>query len=207
MSAGAPRPDAEPEASRLPTLLWLACRFLPPLDRRDQRMLLCIVLSCAYLALSLTVGLTAVRMPSITLVSLLCLSAPALPAWWWGAVVLGERRRETVLALRQMRIDTHAATATALSKLIAYPTAGAVAGAALITAVHRPLARMLPRTAPLAVAVHSSAGRWLLAAPAAAALLVALTALLSSARSAACLTALRRLVARIENPEAAPQPQ
>jgi hypothetical protein len=207
VSAATPRADAAPEASRLPTLLWLSWRFLPPLNRTDQRMLTSVASACGYLAMPLTVGLAAQQLPAVTLISLLCLAVPALPLWWWGAVPLGARRRETAQTLRQARINTRAAAATSVSRLIAYPAAGAILGALLITALHRPLARLLPQSAPLAVAMQGSSGRWLLAAPGAVVLLVALTALLSSARSAGCYTAVRKLMARLDRREAAPQPQ
>jgi hypothetical protein len=206
-AATAARPDAEPEASRLPTLLWLFWRFLPPLDRADRRTLGAVAAACGYLAVPLTVGLAAQQLPAVTLISLICLAVPALPLWWCGAVPLGARRRETALTLRQARINTRAAAATSVSRLIAYPAGGAILGAALITGVHRPLAGLLPTSSPLAVAIHASAGRWLLAAPCAVLLLVALTALLSSARSAGCYTAVRKLMARLDRREAAPQPQ
>ena len=49
----APLIEAEPESSRLPTLLWLAWRFLPPLDRWDRKVLGCVALACGYLAVPL----------------------------------------------------------------------------------------------------------------------------------------------------------
>lgn len=208
MSAAAPRPQAASEASRLPTLLWLFWRFLPPLDRTDRRALGAVAASCAYLAIPLTVGLAASDLPGITLASLVCLAVPALPAWWWGAVQLGGRRRETALALRQARINTRAAAATSVSRLIAYPAAGAVLGTLLISVLHRSLAGALPRTAPLAEAIRASEGRWLFAAPVCVLLLIALTALLSAARSAEAYRAVRKLLARLDRRrEAAPQPQ
>lgn len=206
MSA-APGEEAAPESSRLPTLLWLFWRFLPPLDRTDRRTLGAVGAACAYLAVPLTVGLTATDLPGITLLSLVCLAVPALPLWWWGAVQLGARRRETALALRQARINTRAAAATSISRLIAYPAFGAAVGTVLISLVHRPLANALPRTAPLAEAIRASAGSWLLAAPLAVVLMVLLTVLLSGARSAVAYRAVRRLLARLDRRGAAPQPQ
>jgi hypothetical protein len=207
VSAPAPRPDAEPEASRLPTLLWLFWRFLPPLDRADQRMLTAVASACAYLAVPLTVGLAAPQLPAVTLISLLCLAVPALPLWWWGAVPLGKRRRETALALRQARINTRAAAVTSISRLLVYPGLGAAVGAVLIGMLHGPLTRLLPQTAPLESAIRASTARWTLAGPAAAVLLVVATAVLGSAPSAACFAVVRRLMARFDRRGAAPQPQ
>jgi hypothetical protein len=208
VTAPAPRAQtAVGQAGRLPTLIWLSWRFLPPLDRADRRMLGTVAAACAYLAVPLTVGLAAPELPAVTLVSLLCLAVPALLVWWCAAVPLGARRRETALTLRQARINTRAAAATSITRLVAYPGLGAVLGAMLITALHQPLGRALPRSAPLAVAMQASNGRWLLAVPYAAVLLIALTALLSSARSASFLAAVRRLMARLDHREAAPQPQ
>jgi hypothetical protein len=207
VNAPAPRPDAEPEANRLPTLLWLFWRFLPPLDRADHRMLTSVASACAYLAVPLTVGLAAPELPAVTLISLLCLAVPALPPWWWGAVPLGARRRETALALRQARIKTRAAAATSVSRLLVYPGLGAVVGTVLIGVLHGPLARLLPQTAPLEAAIQASTVRWVLAAPAAVVLLVVATAVLSSACSAACFALVRRMMTRFGRREAAPQPQ
>ncbi|HEX4791577.1 MAG TPA: hypothetical protein VH372_24145 [Actinospica sp.] len=208
MSAAQPRPrTAAGEAGRLPTLIWLSWRFLPPLGRADRRTLGSVAVACGYLAMPLTVGLAAPELPAVTLISLLCLAVPALPVWWCGAVPLGIRRRETALTLRQARINTRAAAATSITRLVAYPGLGAVLGAVLITALHQSLAKALPRSAPLAAAMQVSNGRWLLAVPYSAVLLIALTGLLSSARSAACLAAVRRLMARLDHREAAPQPQ
>jgi hypothetical protein len=199
--------DAAAQAGRLPTLIWLSRRFLPPLDRADRRMLGMLAAACGYLAVPLTVGLAAPELPAVTLVSLLCLAVPALPMWWCAAVPLGVRRRETALTLRQARINTRAAATTSITRLVAYPGLGAVLGALLIAELHRPLGRALPQSAPLAVAMQASNGRWLLAVPYAAVLLIALTALLSSARSASHLAVVRRLMARLDHREAAPQPQ
>lgn len=207
MTAANARQEEAPESSRLPVLLWLAWRFLPPLDRRDQRTLTWVAASCAYLAVPLTVGLAADEVPGLTLLSLLFLSVPALPVWWMSAIPLGARRRETALALRQARINTRSAAATSISRQLTYPSVGAIAGTALITSVHSSLARVLPQRAPLAIAIKNSTGNWLFAAVASAVLLVALTAVLSSERSAECYAGLRRLAARFGRREAAPQPQ
>ena len=207
MSPANARIEAEPAGSRLPVLLWLAWRFLPPLDRRDQRTLMWIAVSCGYLAAPLTVGLAAKHVSGLTLLSLVCLSAPALPVWWVSAIPLGERRRETALALRQARINTRSAAATSIGRQLAYPAAGAILGTVLITVVHGPLAHVLPKQAPLAIALRNSAGRWPLAAVLSVILLVALTAVLSTARSAEAYAALRRRAARLGRREAAPQPQ
>lgn len=208
MSGADPRAQAAPEASRLPTLLWLFWRFLPPLDRDDRRMLGAVAAACAYLAVPLTIGFAATELPGVTLASLLCLAVPAVPAWWWGAVRLGARRRETALTLRQARINTRAAGLTSISRLIAYPGIGALLGAVLITVLHRSLESALPRTSPLAVAIRASSGRWLLAVPASVMLLVALTALLGSAHSAQCYALVRKLLTRLDRGRAAAaQPQ
>lgn len=207
MSAANARPEEAPENSRLPVLLWLAWRFLPPLDRQDRRMLTWVAGSCGYLAVPLAVGLAADHVPGLTLLSLLFLSAPALPVWWMSAIALGSRRRETALALRQARINTRSATATSISQQLAYPTAGAIVGTALITAVHGPVARALPQQAPLAIAIKNSSGNWLFAAVLSVLLLVAFTAVLSSERSADCYAGLRRMAAKLGRREAAPQPQ
>ena len=207
MSPANARIEAEPENSRLPTLLWLAWRFLPPLDRRDRQVLGCVALACGYLAVPLTIGLATDRMPGLTLLSLLCLAAPALPLWWWSAVPLGERRRQTALALRQARINTRSAAATSISQQLAYPTLGAIVGTALILGLHRPLAHALPRHAPLETALRHSAGHWLTAAAIAVVVLIALTAALSSQRSATLYARFGRLTARLDRREAAPQPQ
>ena len=207
MSPANARIEAEPENSRLPTLLWLAWRFLPPLDRRDRQVLGCVALACAYLAVPLTIGLATDRMPGLTLLSLLCLSAPALPLWWWSAVPLGERRRQTALALRQARINTRSAAATSISQQLAYPTLGAIVGTALILGLHRPLAHALPRHAPLETALRHSEGHWLSAAAITVVVLITLTAALSSQRSATLYARFGRLTARLDHREAAPQPQ
>lgn len=207
MSPANPLIEAEPESSRLPTLLWLAWRFLPPQGREDRRVLGCVALACGYLAVPLTVGLATDRLSVLTLLSLLCLSAPALPLWWWSAVPLGERRRETALALRQARINTRSAAATSISRQLAYPALGALVGTALILGLHRPLTRALPKRAPLEIALRHSEGHWLSAAALAIVVLVALTAVLSSARSAGLYGRFGRFTARLDRREAAPQPQ
>ena len=207
MSPANARIEAEPENSRLPTLLWLAWRFLPPLDRRDRRVLTGVAVACGYLAVPLTVGLASDRVPGVTLLSLLCLSAPALPLWWMSAVPLGVRRRETALALRQARINTRSAAATSISRQVAYPALGAIVGAVLILGLHRLLARALPKNAPLELALRHSAGHWISAAAIAVVVLVALTAALSSARSAELYGRFSRFTARLDRREAAPQPQ
>jgi hypothetical protein len=203
----APLIEAEPENSRLPTLLWLAWRFLPPMDRWDRKVLGCVALACAYLAVPLTIGLAADRVSGLTLLSLLCLSAPAMPLWWWSAVPLGERRRETALTLRQARINTRSAAATSISRQLAYPALGAIVGTAVILGLHRPLAHALPRNAPLRTALRHSEGHWFSAAAIAVVVLVVLTAALSSARSAELYGRLSRFTARLDRREAAPQPQ
>lgn len=208
MSAESARTEAaQPKAGRLPVLIWLAWRFLPPLDRRDQRTLTWVAVSCAYLAVPTTVGLAAARMPAITLLSLLCLAVPALPSWWLSAIRLGDRRRETALALRQARINTRAAAATSISRQILYPGVGSIVGTALISALHRPLGRALPAGAPLSVAIKDSSGHWLVAASIAVLLLVGMTAALGSARSAELYRWIKKLAARLDRREAAPQPQ
>lgn len=208
MTAAIPRLDEPAEASRLPTLLWLAWRFLPPLDRADWRMLGCLAGGCGYLAIPLTTALAAAPSKSLTLVSLLCLAVPGLPVLWWGAAALGRRRRETALALRQARINTRAAGLTSLSKLLTYPTLGAILGTLLICLTRQPLDRLLPRRAPLSAALRASAAHWLLAAPGSVLLLFGLTALLSSRSAAACRAVLGRLsFRRSRRREAAPQPQ
>ena len=73
MSQTNPLIEAEPESSRLPTLLWLAWRFLPPQGRRDRQVLGCVALACGYLAVPLTIGLATERLSWLTLLSLLCL--------------------------------------------------------------------------------------------------------------------------------------
>ncbi|HET9171164.1 MAG TPA: hypothetical protein VFN97_17125 [Actinospica sp.] len=207
MSPQSARPEEAAESSRLPTLLWLAWRFLPPLDRDDQRTLTWIAVSCGYLAVPLTVGLASDDVPGLTLLSLLFLSAPGLPIWWMSALPLGARRRETALALRQARINTRSAAATSISRQVAYPTLGAILGTVLITLLHGPIGDVLPKKAPLAIAIRHSSGHWLLAGLLSVVILVALTAVLSSERSAECYAALRRLAARLGRREAAPQPQ
>jgi hypothetical protein len=207
VSPANPRLEPEPEASRLPTLLWLAWRFLPPHSRRDRRVLGGVTLACACLAVPLTIGLAADRVPALTFLSLLCLSVPALPLWWWSAVPLGERRRETALALRQARINTRSAGATSISRQLAYPTIGAIVGTVLTALLHQPLARLLPSRAPLAIALKHSAGHWPFAAVLSVVVLITLTALLSSARSAEFYGRFTRFTARLDRREAAPQPQ
>jgi hypothetical protein len=207
VTAAIPRLDEPVEASRLPTLLWLAWRFLPPLDRADRRMFAGVAVGCGYLAIPLTTALAAAPSTSLTLLSLLCLAVPGLPVLAWGAAALGRRRRETALALRQARINTRAAVLTSLSKLLTYPTLGAILGTLLISLTRRPLDRLLPHAAPLSVALRASSAHWLLAAPGSVLLLLGLTALLGSRRAAICQAALGRLTSRIGRREAAPQPQ
>lgn len=171
-------------------------------------MLTSVAASCAYLAVPLTVGLASAHVPSITLISLVCLSAPALPVWWWSAVPLGVRRRETALALRQVRLRTRTAALTSVSRLLTYPVLGSALGAALISGLHGSLARILPQGAPLTQAIKASSGHWLLAAPASIVLLTALTAALGTTRSAAAYARIAKLLERPEDRrEAAPQPQ
>jgi len=201
------RIEAEPESSRLPTLLWLAWRFLPPQGPRDRQVLAAVAVACAYLAVPLTIGLAADEVPAMTLLSLLCLSAPGLPLWWWGAVQLGARRRETALTLRQARINTRSAAATSISRQLAYPALGAVLGTALILGLHRFLARALPKHAPLETALKHSEGHWISAAAIAVVVLIALTAVLSSERSAELYVRFGRFTTRRGRREAAPQPQ
>jgi hypothetical protein len=208
VTAAIPRLDEAPEASRAPTLLWLAWRFLPPLDRADWRMFACVAAGCGYLAIPLTVALAAAPSTGLTLLSLLCLAAPGLPVLWCGAVALGRRRRETALALRQARIHSRAAGLTSLSKPLTYPTVGAILGTLLICLTHRPLSRALPHGAPLYAAVRVPWSRWLPAAPATVLLLLVLTALLGSRRAAVMQAAIGRLTARIGRRRAAtPQPE
>jgi hypothetical protein len=208
VTAAIPRLDQAPEANRAPTLLWLAWRFLPPLDRADWRMLGCVASGCAYIAIPLTVALAAAPTKALTLLSLLCLAVPGLPVLWFGATALGRRRRETALALRQARIHSRAAGLTSLSKPLTYPTAGAVLGTLLICLTHRPLSRMISHDAPLYAGLRAPFGRWLPAAPATVLLLLALTALLSSRRAAGAHAAAGRLIARIGRRRAAdPQPE
>lgn len=208
MTAAIPRLDEAPEANRAPTLLWLAWRFLPPLDRADWRMLGGVAAGCGYLAIPLTVALAAAPSSALTLLSLLCLAVPGLPVLWCGAVTLGRRRRETALALRQARIHSRAAGLTSLSKPLTYPTFGAVVGTLLICLAHRPLSRMLSHHAPLYAAVRAPASRWLLAAPAAVLLLLGLTALLGTRRAAGLQASIGNLTGRIGRRRAAtPQPE
>jgi len=208
VTAAIPRLDEAPEANRVPTLLWLAWRFLPPLDGADWRMFGCVAAGCGYLALPLTVALAAAPSPALTLLSLLCLAVPGLPVLWYGAGTLGRRRRETALALRQARIHSRAAGLTSLSKPLVYPTAGALIGTLSICLMHRPLSRALPHRAPLYAALRAPAGRWLPAAPAAVLLLLGLTALLSSRRAAVVQVAAGRFIARVGRRRAAtPQPE
>ena len=207
MSPTNARIEAEPESSRLPTLFWLAWRFLPPLDRRDRRVLGGVAVACGYLAVPLTIGLAADRVPGVTVLSLLCLSAPALPLWWASAVPLGVRRRETALALRQARINTRSAAATSISRQLAYPLLGAVIGVALLLGLHRLLADALPKNAPLELALRHSEGHWISASAITVVVLIALTAVLSSARSTELYGRFSRFTARLDRREAAPQPQ
>lgn len=208
MTAAIPRLDEAPEANRAPTLLWLAWRFLPPLDRADWRMLGCVAGGCGYIAIPLTVALAAAPSSALTLLSLLCLAVPGLPVLWCGAVALGRRRRETALALRQARIHSRAAGLTSLSKPLTYPASGAILGTLLICLTHRLLSRELAHRAPLYAAVRAPAARWLIAAPATVLLLLGLTALLSGRRAAEAQAAIGRLTARIGRSRATvPQPE
>jgi hypothetical protein len=171
-------------------------------------MLGCLAAGCGYLAIPLNTALAAAPAKSPTLVSLLCLAVPGLPVLWMGAAALGRRRRETALALRQARINTRAAGLTSLSKLLTYPTLGATFGTLLLSATRQPVDRVLPHGAPLSAALRAPSAHWQLAAPGSVLLLLALTALLSSRRAAACRAVLGRLsIRRSRRREAAPQPQ
>jgi hypothetical protein len=208
-AAGAQESSAggSPTDSRLSVLVWLAWRFLPPLDRSDWRTLARVGGACAYLAMPLTVALADAGLPGITAVSLLCLSVPALPLLWRNAIRLGERRRGTALALRQVRLSRQAAAMTSLSRQLAYPLIGAALGVALILLLHGPLSTILPGTAPLTVAIKSSSAGWAYAAPLAALLLVGLTALLSSEPAKSVGLWLGRMLSRLDRRGAEPQPQ
>lgn len=196
-----------PSDSRLSVLAWLAWRFLPPLDRADQRTLVRVGGACAYLAMPLTVALADASLPGITAISLLCLSVPGLPLLWHNAIRLGDRRRGTALALRQVRLSRQAAALTSLSRQLAYPLIGALLGVLLILVLHGPLSTILPGTAPLAVAIKSSSADWAYAAPLAALLLVGLTALLGSEPAKSAGLRLGRMLSRLDRRGAEPQPQ
>jgi len=196
-----------PTDSRLPVLLWLAWRFLPPLDRGDWRTFARVGGACAYLAMPLTVALADPGLPGITAISLLCLSVPGLPPLWRNAIRLGNRRRATALALRQVRLSRRAAALTSLSRQVAYPLVGALLGVLLILLLHGPLSTVLPGTSPLAVAITASAAGWAYAAPLGALLLVGLTALLGSEPAASVGTWLGRILSRANRRGAEPQPQ
>jgi hypothetical protein len=212
MSAAAKTLDPLPAAGsptdgRLPVLLWLAWRFLPPLDRADLRTLVRVGAACAYLAMPLTVALAAEGLPGTTAVSLLCLSVPGLPPLWRNAIRLGDRRRGTALALRQVRLSRRAATLTSLSRQLAYPLGGALLGVLLILLLHGPLGSILPDAAPLTVAIENSSAGWAYAAPLAALSLVWLTLLLGSEPAKAVGRWIGRTLSRGERSEAEPQPQ
>jgi hypothetical protein len=192
---------------RLGVLIWLAWRFLPPLDRADLRVLVRLGAACAYLAAPLTIGLAAGRLPAITVFSLLCLCVPALPTLWRNAIRLGERRRGTALALRQVRMDRRTAAAVSLSRQLAYPAAGALLGVLLIALLHRPLRAILPEASPLAVAIKDASGGWAYATALAVLVLIGLTALLGTERSRNLAHGLRRALGRFDRRAAQPQPQ
>lgn len=205
--AAEPFEGGSPTDSRLSVLAWLAWRFLPPLDRSDWRMFVRVGGACAYLTMPLTVALAAGNLPRITAVSLLCLSVPGLPLLWRNAIRLGDRRRGTALALRQVRLSRQAAAMTSLSRQLAYPLIGALLGVALILMLHGPLQTILPDASPLAVAIKASSAGWAYAAPVAALLLVGLTALLSSEPAKSIGIWLGRMLRRLDRHGAEPQPQ
>jgi hypothetical protein len=204
----APEPAGpSPSDSRLSVLAWLAWRFLPPLDREDLRTLVRVGAACAYLAIPVTIALAAAGLTGLTTLSLLCLSVPALPPLWRNAIRLGDRRRGTALALRQVRLSRRAAALTSLSRQLAYPLLGTAFGVLLILLLQGTLRSILPSGAPLAVAVKASADGWAYAAPLSALVLTGLTALLGSERSKALARLLERVLSRPGRPEAEPQPQ
>ncbi|MBR7833723.1 hypothetical protein KDL01_10635 [Actinospica durhamensis] len=206
---GAAAPASTPE-HRLPVLAWLAWRFLPPLYRDDLRTLLRVGGACAYLAMPLTVALAALgarELPGVTAVSLLCLSVPGLPPLWRNAIRLGDRRRGTALALRQVRVGRRTAALTSLSRQVAYPLAGSLVGVALILLLHGLLGSILPGTAPLAVAIKDSAGSWTFAAILTPIVLMALTGLLSGEWARATGYWLGRTLSRVGRRAVRPQPQ
>ena len=205
-ASGAPG-SARTKETRLPVLAWLAWRFLPPLHREDLRTLLRVGGACAYLAIPLTIALAARELPGVTAVSLLCLAVPGLPPLWRNAIRLGERRRSTALALRQLRVGPRAAMLTSLGQQLLYPLVGALVGVALILLLHGPLRSVLPGTAPLAVAITESSERWAFAAVLAPLALVALTGLLSGRPAKYAAGRLVRALSRFERRAAQPQPQ
>lgn len=204
--SGAAPEGGSPTDSRLSVLVWLSWRFLPPLDRGDLHILVRVAAACAYLAIPLTIALAAGSLPEVTGVSLLCLSVPGLPPLWRNAIRLGDRRRGTALALRQVRLSRQASAMTSLSRQLAYPLVGAVLGVLLILLLRGPLTSVLPQTAPLTVVVKRAAG-WSAAGPFAALLLVGLTALLGSERAKAVGLWIGRMLSRAGRREAEPQPQ
>lgn len=206
-AAASDAPAGSPTDGRLSVLVWLAWRFLPPLDRADMRTLIRVGAACAYLAVPLTIALAAQPLPRVTAVSLLCLSVPALPPWWRNAIRLADRRRGTALALRQVRLGATAAALTSLSRQVAYPAAGALLGVLLILLLHTPLRSILPAASPLAEAIGASSAGWAYAAPLAVCLLVGLTALLGSERATALARWSGRIVSRLGRRAARPQPQ
>ena len=211
-SAVATKPHGPASTSdrRLSVLAWLAWRFLPPLYRDDLSTLLRVGGACAYLAMPLTVALAALdarELPGVTAVSLLCLSVPGLPPLWRNAIWLGDRRRGTALALRQVRVGRRAAAMTSLSRQVAYPLAGALVGVALILPLHGLLHSILPGTAPLAVAIKESSGSWTYAAILAPVVLVALTGLLSAEWARSTAYWIGRTLSRLDRRAARPQPQ
>jgi hypothetical protein len=202
-SAGA----GSPTDTRLSVLLWLAWRILPPLDRSDLRILTRVGGACAYLAMPLTVGLAAGRLPPVTSVSLLCLAVPGLPMLWRNAIRLGERRRGTALALRQAGLGAGAAAVTSLSRQVAYPAFGAVLGVALSLLLRGTLRSALPDASPLAVAIKEASGSWPYATLPAVVALVGLTTVLGSENSRDLAHRVKRTMTRFDRPAAEPQPQ
>lgn len=205
--AAEPFEGGSPSDSRLSVLAWLAWRFLPPLDRAGWRTLVRVGGACAYLAMPLTVALADTGLPGITAISLLCLSVPGLPLLWRNAIQLGDRRRGTALALRQVRLSRQAAALTSLSRQLTYPLIGALLGVLLILVLHGPLGTILPGTAPLAVAIKSSSAGWAYASPLAVLMLVGLTAVLSSEQAKSVGHWLGRMLSRLDRRGAEPQPQ
>lgn len=202
-----PFEGGSPSDSRLSVLAWLAWRFLPPFDRGDRRTLVRVGGACAYLAMPLTVALADGSLPGITAISLLCLSVPGLPLLWRNAVRLGDRRRGTALALRQVRLSRQAAAMTSLSRQLAYPLIGALLGVLLMLLLRTPLSTILPTASPLAVAIKASSAGWVYAAPLAVLLLIGLTALLGSEPSKSIGFWLGRTLRRPDRRGAEPQPQ
>jgi hypothetical protein len=198
VSATLDTPREPARQSRGRVLLWLGWRFLPPIDRADRSMLLRVALACAYLAAPVTVAIAAAPQSAVTLLSLICLAVPGLLLLWLGAVPLGERRRLTALALRQVRLDPRRAALISLSRQLAYPAVGAAIGTVLIATLHGPLRRLLPAKAPLTGALKQSSGDWGYAAPLAFLLLIAATAVLSSTGSAELLGWVRKSLTRLD---------